>query len=50
MEIKGKAEKLLVKQHNACKRNVQELTHYIKNQNCESWALKKEKRYKQKGL
>jgi chromosome segregation ATPase len=48
MEIKGKTEELLVKQLKTCKRNMQELTDSSKDQTQESWALKKEKRYKQK--
>jgi hypothetical protein len=30
MEIKGKTEELLVKQHKTCERNMQELTNSIK--------------------
>jgi hypothetical protein len=33
MEIKGKTEELLVKQHKTCKRNMQQLTNSIKRPN-----------------
>jgi septal ring factor EnvC (AmiA/AmiB activator) len=48
MVIKGKSEELLAKQLKTCERNMQELTASIKDQTWESWALKKEKRCKQK--
>jgi hypothetical protein len=44
MEIKGKTEELLFKQCKTCERNMQKLTTPSKDQTCESWALKKEKR------
>jgi hypothetical protein len=50
IEVKGKTEELLVKQLKICKRNVQELTNSIKRPSLRSWALKKEKRSKQKGF
>jgi TolA-binding protein len=48
MEIQGKTEELFIKQLKNCERTMQELTDSIKNQTWESWALKKEKRCKQK--
>jgi chromosome segregation ATPase len=48
MEMKGKTEELLVTQLKTCERNMQELTDSIKRPTWESWALKKEKRCKQK--
>jgi predicted nuclease with TOPRIM domain len=48
MVIKGKTEELLVKQLKTCEKKMQELTDSIKRPNLRSWALKKEKRCKQK--
>jgi chromosome segregation ATPase len=50
MEIKGKTEDLLVQQLKNCKRNMQELTDFIKRPNLRIWALKKEKRSNEKGF
>jgi hypothetical protein len=46
MEIKGKTEKLLVKQLKICEKKMQEITNSIKRPT----SLKKEKRCKQEGL
>jgi hypothetical protein len=48
MVIKGKTEELLVRQLKTCEKNIEELTNSIKRPNLRSWALKKEKRCKQK--
>jgi hypothetical protein len=48
MVIKGKTEELLVKQLKTCKKKMQELTDSIKRPDLRIWALKKEKRCKQK--
>jgi biotin-(acetyl-CoA carboxylase) ligase len=48
METKGKPEELLVKLLKTCERNMQEFTNSIKAQTLEAWALKNEKRSKQK--
>jgi hypothetical protein len=42
MEIKGNIEELLVKQLNTCKRNMQELTHYIKGPNLRIAGIEEE--------
>jgi hypothetical protein len=48
MVIKGKTEQLLVKQLKTCEKKMQELTDTIKRPNLRSWALKKDKRCKQR--
>jgi hypothetical protein len=48
MDIKGKTEELLVTQLKTCEKNMQEFTDSIKIP--WTWALKKEKRCKQKGF
>jgi hypothetical protein len=42
MEIKGKTEKLLVKQLKTCKRNMHELTDSIKRPNLRSMGIEEE--------
>jgi hypothetical protein len=48
MVIKGKTKELLVKQLKTCEKKMQELTTTSKDQTWESWALRKEKRCKQR--
>jgi acetolactate synthase small subunit len=48
MEIQGKTEELLLTQLKTCEGNMQELTDSMKRPNLRSWAMKKEKRCKQK--
>jgi hypothetical protein len=48
IDIKENTEKFLDKRLKSCERNMQELAIPLKDQMCESWALKKEKRCKPK--
>jgi trehalose-6-phosphate synthase len=41
-------EEALDKRLKSCERNMEELSNSLKDQTCESWALKKEKRCKPK--
>jgi hypothetical protein len=48
MVIKEKTKELLLKQLKTCKKKRQNSQTPSKDQTCESWALKKEKRCKQR--
>jgi TolA-binding protein len=50
IEIKGKAEELVVKQLKTYKRNFQELSNSTKRRNLRIMGLEDGKRYKQKGF
>jgi hypothetical protein len=48
MVIKGKTEDLLIKQLKTCEKKMQEFIDSIKRPNLRTWALKNEKRCKQR--
>jgi hypothetical protein len=50
MEIKGKTEELLVKQHKTCKRNRQELTNSIKRPNLRTMGIEEGEQVQAKGI
>jgi archaeosine-15-forming tRNA-guanine transglycosylase len=50
MEIKGKTEELLAKQFKTCKRNVQELTDFIKRPNLRIMGIEEGEQVQAKGM
>jgi hypothetical protein len=50
MEIKGKTEKLLVKQLKTCERNMQELTNSIKRPNLRNMSIEEAEEVQVKGI
>jgi chromosome segregation ATPase len=50
METKGKTEDLLLKQHNSCEKNMQELTNSIKRPNLRIMGIEEEEEVQQKGF
>jgi hypothetical protein len=50
MEIKGKAEELLVKQFKTCERNVQELTDSIKRPSLRIMGIEEREKVQAKGI
>jgi hypothetical protein len=50
MEIKGKMEELLLKQHKTCERNTQELTDSIKRQNLRIMSIEEGGEVQTKGI
>jgi chromosome segregation ATPase len=50
MEIKGKTEEVLVRQHKSCKRNMQELSNSIKRPNLRIMGIEEGEEVKTKGI